>query len=363
MSSRNEPGSSRNYMVSAMRVIIATVGALATLSVPAGAAEFKVTSPADAVDASVGDGHVRRAPPRAAACTLRAAVQEANAAGGASTISVPAGRYRLTIPPSPQAGSAADMDAGNGDLDLNARHHDPRCRRRRDDRRRRRHRPRLRDRRPRPRSRLSDLTITGGDSTAGGSQEIDLGGGILNKSEITLDRVELVGNKADGGGGMFSIPATSPIDPRQPDRGQPRVRGRRAAHRHRRRRSSTRRSPATRCGRCRPTDLANKPVGDRDPDGRRDLGLRRRHRPPRRQPLTIVNSTITDNHAAQGRRRHRRRAGLRAGLRAARRSAASRCATRSSPATPATPGRANCRDQPGQSSRSGTTSTPTAAAS
>src|SRR5436305_14924833 len=58
---------------------------------------------------------------------------------------------------------------------------------------------------------LSDLTVTGGDSTAGGSQEIDLGGGILNKGAITPDRVELVGNLADGGGGMFSIPGTTPV--------------------------------------------------------------------------------------------------------------------------------------------------------
>src|SRR5439155_12214172 len=58
---------------------------------------------------------------------------------------------------------------------------------------------------------ISDLTVTGGDSTAASSQEIDLGGAILNKGEIELDRVELVGNLADGGGGMFSIPGTDPV--------------------------------------------------------------------------------------------------------------------------------------------------------
>jgi hypothetical protein len=58
---------------------------------------------------------------------------------------------------------------------------------------------------------IRDLTITGSDSTAAGSQEIDLGGAILNKSGITLDRVELIGNRADGGGGMFSIPGTMPV--------------------------------------------------------------------------------------------------------------------------------------------------------
>jgi hypothetical protein len=59
--------------------------------------------------------------------------------------------------------------------------------------------------------RITDLTLTGGDSTAGGSQEIDLGGAILNKGAITLERVALVGNRADGGGGMFSIPGTDPV--------------------------------------------------------------------------------------------------------------------------------------------------------
>jgi hypothetical protein len=190
----------------------ALLGAVATLALAPGvarAAEFAVGSPADAPDANVGDGTCASTA-AGGGCTLRAAVQEADAAGAATTIVVPAGRYRLTIAPIPEAGSASDSDAGNGDLDLsgdvtirgagvgqtildgggidrvfetgtNASAH------------------------------LSDLTVTGGDSTAGGSQEIDLGGGILNKSAITLDRVELVGNLADGGGGMFSIPGTVPV--------------------------------------------------------------------------------------------------------------------------------------------------------
>src|SRR4051794_13784150 len=168
----------------------------------AGAAQLVVDSPADAVDASVGDGKCASA---TGGCTLRAAVQEADAADGPSTVTIPAGRYRLTIAPQPAAGSAADADPGNGDLDLSSTIEvkgagggrtildgggiD-----------------RVFETGSSAVAHLSDLTITGGDSTAHDSQEIDLGGGVLNKGAITLDRVELVANKADGGGGMFSIP-------------------------------------------------------------------------------------------------------------------------------------------------------------
>jgi hypothetical protein len=46
-------------------------------------------------------------------CTLRAAVQAADNGGGASTITVPAGNYKITIPPS------GSDDPSNGDLDIN----------------------------------------------------------------------------------------------------------------------------------------------------------------------------------------------------------------------------------------------------
>jgi CSLREA domain-containing protein len=187
----------------------ATAVALVLMGGSARAAELTVTSTRDAVDASVGDGRCAAAG-AGGGCTLRAAVQEADAASGATTIVVPAGRYVLAIAPAPEAGSASDVDPANGDLDLTA------------------------DIAVRGAgvgrtiidgggidrvfetgsdvtAQLRDLTVTGGDSTASGSQEIDLGGGILNKSGITLERVELVGNRADGGGGMFSIPGTMPV--------------------------------------------------------------------------------------------------------------------------------------------------------
>ncbi len=284
-------------MVSAMRVIIATVGALAALSVPAGAAEFKVTSPADAVDASVGDG-ICAAAGESAPCTLRAAVQEANAAGSASTIRIPAGRYVLVIPPTPQAGSAADKEAGNGDLDLNTNISvlgagvgativdgggiD-----------------RVFETATATEVRLADLTITGGDSTAGNSQEIDLGGGVLNRSGITLERVELVANKADGGGGMFSIPATSPTIRDSLIAGNSAFEGGGL-----RIDSGATIINTTITGNSLRTfkteDLANKPVGIVIPtiDEISGYGGGIDHRGG--SLLTIVNSTITDNHAVKG---------------------------------------------------------------
>lgn len=61
---------------------------------------FQVNSTADAVDANPGDGVCATAPgPDGAVCTLRAAIQEANALAGPDRIILPAGTYAITIPP------------------------------------------------------------------------------------------------------------------------------------------------------------------------------------------------------------------------------------------------------------------------
>src|SRR6185369_5960639 len=81
--------------------------------VSAGSAEaltFTVNSITDAVDANPGNGVCATA---AGQCTLRAAIQEANASRGADTITLPAGTYTLTI-----AGRNEDA-AAMGDLDIN----------------------------------------------------------------------------------------------------------------------------------------------------------------------------------------------------------------------------------------------------
>jgi CSLREA domain-containing protein len=83
--------------------------ALLAASLTARSATFNVTSTTDAADAAPGNGICATA---GGACSLRAAVMEANALGGSHTINVPAGLYLLTLP---GVGEAA---AAQGDLDI-----------------------------------------------------------------------------------------------------------------------------------------------------------------------------------------------------------------------------------------------------
>ncbi|HEY4635139.1 MAG TPA: CSLREA domain-containing protein, partial [Rhodospirillales bacterium] len=77
----------------------------------ANAADFVVNSQADQADANPGDGVCRTS---ANTCTLRAALQEANALPGADLISLPAGTYAIQIPT-----LSADLDT-TGDWDIHA---------------------------------------------------------------------------------------------------------------------------------------------------------------------------------------------------------------------------------------------------
>jgi hypothetical protein len=167
---------------------------------------FVVNSTADVPVAKL-DEHVCVS--TADTCTLRAAVQEADIDGGTNTIIVPPGDYKLTIPPTTEAGfvgpsldSGGGLDIPDGTLTIigagarkttiDGNHLDrvfaidaPAV------------------------VSISDMTITGGDSTGGGtSKEIDMGGGIYNTGTLTLNHVAVVGNHADGGGGIFSIPGS-----------------------------------------------------------------------------------------------------------------------------------------------------------
>lgn len=74
---------------------------------------FAVNSPADGVDAQRGDGVCETAVGNGG-CTLRAAIQEANASGGLDTINLPAGlgEYVLSL-----GGAGEDLSA-TGDLDI-----------------------------------------------------------------------------------------------------------------------------------------------------------------------------------------------------------------------------------------------------
>lgn len=156
----------------------------------ANAATFTVNSTADGVDANPGDGACATS---AGACSLRAAIQEANSLAGDDTINLPVGTYQLTI-----AGTGEDAGA-TGDLDL-----------------------------------LSNITILGGgasrtgtiidgggldgvlDVRSGASVKISgvkvqngvrpsgFGGGGIRvvSSTLTLENSKIAKNQASGGGGV-----------------------------------------------------------------------------------------------------------------------------------------------------------------
>jgi CSLREA domain-containing protein len=177
----------------------ALLTALIALSLPvapaAHAAIFAVNSTADAVDAMPGDGVCLTAD---TTCTLRAAIQEANALSGADSIMLPAGTYALAL-----LGTGEDA-AATGDLDI-----------------------------------TGDLTITGpltGEAIisggidrvfdifapavvnlsrliiqSGDASGIDAsGGGIRNAGTLTMSIATLRNNMADGdGGGLANRPGGS----------------------------------------------------------------------------------------------------------------------------------------------------------
>jgi CSLREA domain-containing protein len=73
------------------------------------AATFNVNSTLDEVDANIGDCVCLTA---SQTCTLRAAIQEANACEGEHTINLPSGNYVLSLP------GAGENAAATGDLDI-----------------------------------------------------------------------------------------------------------------------------------------------------------------------------------------------------------------------------------------------------
>jgi len=90
-------------------IVLWAVGAALSFQFPAQAKRFNVNSTQDAVDANPGDGICATA---TGECTLRAAIQEANALPGADEIVVPGAVYTITIP------GANEDCAASGDLDI-----------------------------------------------------------------------------------------------------------------------------------------------------------------------------------------------------------------------------------------------------
>jgi CSLREA domain-containing protein len=91
-------------------IILATALAALTLSAPTVAIDYTVDSMADAPDVSPADGVCRSATNE---CTLRAAIQQANATPGFDRVLIPEGSYLLDL----EGGSGEDAGA-TGDLDI-----------------------------------------------------------------------------------------------------------------------------------------------------------------------------------------------------------------------------------------------------
>lgn len=175
-------------------------------SVPRLTHRIVVDSTADAPDANPLDATCRTS---AGTCTLRAAIQTADALPSA-TVVVPAGTYRLgrrAVLPLTQAavlgqdpangylaitGKVTVQGAGVGRTVVDGGGID-----------------RVFGVRLGATAVINDLTVTGGNADAAAMLfpiDIALGGGILNFGNLTVQRVALVGNHADGGGGLFSAP-------------------------------------------------------------------------------------------------------------------------------------------------------------
>jgi len=118
------------YRLVPLLLLVAALAVGVGDATPAHGASFTVNSTADTVDATPGDGVCADA---AGACTLRAAIEEANALPGADVISVPQGIYHISYvsPDSPDfissllitdsvdisgAGSAQTVLVGSGGL-------------------------------------------------------------------------------------------------------------------------------------------------------------------------------------------------------------------------------------------------------
>jgi predicted outer membrane repeat protein len=98
------------------RGLLALLAATATLLAGAGAARAATFTVDDATDAALqSPSSTSCVSSHGGSCTLRAAVQAADNAGGANQIVLPAGDYKLTIPP---ATASTTGDPATGDLDV-----------------------------------------------------------------------------------------------------------------------------------------------------------------------------------------------------------------------------------------------------
>lgn len=197
MTTQPSSNSVRSRMIS-----LAAAMLLAWISGPVWGADFVVNSGADEPDDNPGNGVCETAS-GSGTCSLRAAIQEANALAGADTVSVTAGTWTLSL-----AGADEDLGA-TGDLDvfdhltisgpgpaaatIDANGVD-----------RVFHIHNVQGLSPPPSVTLSGLTITGGDA---GVTSLPMGGGVFGEAQgdLTLERVTVSGNTANQGAGLHLI--------------------------------------------------------------------------------------------------------------------------------------------------------------
>ncbi|MEO6060964.1 MAG: hypothetical protein ABIQ99_03390, partial [Thermoflexales bacterium] len=183
-------------LIRRLAALAAPLAFILAVALPALADTYIVNDIADIADDNIGDGICHTA---SGTCTLRAAVQEANAHAGADSISFPAGTYVLT-----QTGFGED-NAVTGDLDITGN---------------------LvitgtgaattivdGNRTDRvfhilvssgQAVALSGLTVRNGNAHPDGANGISSGGGIFMdyQSTLTLPGVDVLGNSAGSGGGV-----------------------------------------------------------------------------------------------------------------------------------------------------------------
>jgi len=175
-------------------------------ALPASAATFSVDDTADTHDADPADGVCADA---GGACTLRAAVEQANILDGHDTIMLPAAVYTLTLPPTDDDDSSGDLDVlddltiqgeGAGMTIVDAAWID-----------------RALHLWPGQTLTMTGVTVRNGQTPAGGANETrGRGGGVLNnRGALFLGDVVLLGNtaaarfpEAGAGGAIYNLDGT-----------------------------------------------------------------------------------------------------------------------------------------------------------
>lgn len=183
-------------------ISLALAFAALALAPRAEAVTFTVNATTDAVDLAPGDGSCDTDPGPANVCTLRAAVQEANAFGGSDVILLGAGTHVLTLAGIEEDAAAGDLDVtstlailgagtaatvieqttGDRVFETGLGSHT---------------------------LELRDLTLTGGDVAEAPNS---FGGGVRNIADLRLERVHVIGNHAQVGGGIANFKTMTGVD-------------------------------------------------------------------------------------------------------------------------------------------------------